>query len=59
VVSKTLSMPLPVTKPSKDSKRKGKSTREKSGLLGVTFDIHRNKWKARFHYNKRERFIGR
>lgn len=50
-------MPLPVTKTSKDSKRKGKSTQ--TGLLGVTFDIHRNKWKARFHYNKKERFIGR
>lgn len=45
------------------SKKDGAARKKKkvtvTGLLGVTFDIRRNKWKARFNYNKKERFLGR
>jgi hypothetical protein len=29
------------------------------GLLGVTWDALRNKFKARIHYERKERFLGR
>jgi hypothetical protein len=32
---------------------------QKTNWLGVTYDIHRKKWKVRFHYEKKERFVGR
>jgi hypothetical protein len=35
------------------------SSGQKTNWLGVTYDIHRNKWKVRFHYKKKEQFIGR
>jgi hypothetical protein len=39
--------------------KEGKKRCQKLNWLGVTYDIHRKKWKTRFTYNKKERFIGR